>query len=130
MKVRLSADDLRRALNGDSEFRLQARYWDGSLRFEFGPDIFHLRLSDGEVRSVETAGESKAGIGDVVVRAPVDDWAQLLQAVPRPFYQDFYPALTHHGFKLEGDPDYIWPYYAALRRSGEILRTLVTLEGK
>ena len=130
MKARLSPGDLQRALNEDSEFRLQARYWDGSLRFEFGADVYLLRLKCGEVTSVATKVEAAAGIGDVVVSAPVSDWARLLEPIPQPFYQDFYPALTHHSFRMEGDPDYIWPYYAAIRRSGEILRTIVTVEGK
>jgi hypothetical protein len=130
LKVRLTPDDLQRALNQDPEFRLQARYWDGSLRFEFGDDIFWLRLKDGEVKSVETKGDAKPGIGDVVVSAPVSDWGEMLQPIPRPFYQDFYPALTHHSFKVEGDPDYIWPYYAAIRRSGQVLRAIATIEGK
>jgi hypothetical protein len=31
-------------------------------------------------------------------------------------------------FGLGGDPDYLWPYYYAIRRSGEILRSLATVE--
>jgi len=33
-----------------------------------------------------------------------------------------------HGFRLGGDPDYLWPYYYAIRRSGEILRSLAIVE--
>lgn len=54
----------------------------------------------------------------------------MLKTIPRPFYHDFYPALTHHSFKVEGDPDYIWPYYAAIRRSGQVLRAIATIDGK
>lgn len=128
MKVNISRDEFQRELNNDSEFRLAARYWDGSLRFEFGPDVYLLHLRDGEVASIDTKAGAEPGRADVVVKAPVEDWAKLLAKVPQPFYQEFYPASTHHGFRLEGDQDYIWPYYWALRRSAEILRLIATVE--
>jgi hypothetical protein len=127
VRVRLSPKDLQKALNDDSEFRIAGRYWDGSLRFEFGADVCRLELRSGEVVSIDTAA-AEPGRGDVVIKAPVGDWAKLLEEVPPPFYQEFYPASMHHGFRLEGDPDYIWPYYWALRRSGEILRSVASVE--
>jgi hypothetical protein len=128
VKVKISRDDFQRTLNNDSEFRQAARYWDGSIRFEFGPDVYLLRLRGGEVKSIDTKAGADAGQGDVIVKAPVEDWARLLENIPQPFYQEFYPASMHHGFRLEGDHDYIWPYYWALRRSGEILRSIATVE--
>ena len=127
MKVRLSPKDLKTALNGDSEFRIASRYWDGSLSFVFGGEVCRLALQGGEVMSID-ATASKPGRADVVVKAPIEDWAKLLEKVPPPFYQEFYPASMHHGFRLEGDPDYIWPYYWALRRSAEILRSDASVE--
>ena len=127
MKVRLSPEDLQKALNDDSEFRIAARFWDGSLRFEFGTEVVRLGLQGGEVISID-ATMSDPGRGDVVVAAPVEDWAKLLEPIPVPFYHEFYPASMHHAFRLEGDPDYIWPYYWALRRSGEILRSVASVE--
>lgn len=127
MKVRLSPEILRKALNEDSEFRIASRYWDGSLRFEFGSQTLRLQLRGGEVHAIDKEAP-QAGRGDVVVAAPVEDWAKLLADTPQPFYQEFYPASMHHGFRLEGDHDYIWPYYWALRRSGEILRVVASVE--
>jgi hypothetical protein len=127
VKVRLSPKDLQNALNGDSEFRIASRYWDGSLSFEFGSQVCRLALRGGEVVSID-AEASRPERADVVVKAPVEDWAKLLEAVPPPFYQEFYPASMHHGFRLDGDPDYIWPYYWALRRSAEILRSVASVE--
>ena len=127
MKVRLRPKELQSALNGDSEFRIASRYWDGSLSFEFGAEVCRLALQGGEVVSID-AKASKPGRADVVVKAPIEDWAKLLEKVPPPFYQEFYPASMHHGFRLEGDPDYIWPYYWALRRSAEILRSVASVE--
>lgn len=127
MKVRLSPQEFQEALNNDSEFRIAGRYWDGTLRFEFGAQVCRLALRDGEVISVD-ATAPQPGRADVVVKAPVEDWAKLLVDVPEPYYHEFYPASMHHGFRLEGDPDYIWPYYWALRRSGEILRSVAAVE--
>ncbi|HXT05878.1 MAG TPA: hypothetical protein VN715_02935 [Roseiarcus sp.] len=127
MKVKFSRDEFKQALNGDSEFRIAGRYWDGTIRFEFGADVCRLHLQGGEVVDIDEV-VATPGRADVVVKAPVADWAKLLAQVPPPFYQEFYPASTHHAFRLEGDPDYIWPYYWALRRSAEILRSLATAE--
>jgi hypothetical protein len=127
VRVKLSRDEFQRALNDDTEFRIAGRYWDGSLRFEFGPDVCRLRLSGGAVVAIDDIAVA-AGVGDVVVKAPVEDWAKLLEPIPPPFYQEFYPASMHHGFRLEGDHDYIWPYYWALRRSAEILRSIASVE--
>ena len=128
MKVKASRDKLKSALNDNSEFRILARYWNGSLRFDVGEDVYLIHLNAGEVSSVDAKAPAVAGSGDVVISAPAEDWARFLEEVPKPFYQDFYPASMHHGFRLGGDPDYLWPYYYAIRRSGEILRSLATVE--
>ncbi len=127
MRVRFSRDDFQRALNDDSEFRVAGRYWDGTLRFEFGSEVCRLQLQGGEVVTIDDV-VAAPGRADVVVKAPVEDWAKLLEDIPPPFYQEFYPASMHHGFRLEGDHDYIWPYYWVLRRSAEVLRSLATVE--
>lgn len=127
MNVTVSPERLRTALNEDSEFRLQARYWDGALQLQFGEDIHVLRLEGGEVASIDA--EPLAGDrAEVIIRAPKSEWFELLQPIPKPLYQEFYPALWHHEFEMEGDDDYIWPYYSALRRCGEILRIVATIE--
>ena len=128
MKVKLSRDKLKSALRDDPEFRVLARYWSGSLRFDIGDDVYLIKIKDGEVNAVDAHAPAAAGSGDVVITAPADDWAHFLQPLPGPWYHEFYPASAHHGFRLGGDPDYLWPYYYAIRRSGEILRSLATVE--
>ncbi|HET7717432.1 MAG TPA: hypothetical protein VFK86_17560 [Bauldia sp.] len=115
-------------MHDDPEFRVFARYWTGTLRFDIGEDIYLIRLEDGDVSAVDSQAPANVGPGDVVITAPVDDWAQFLQPTPRPWYHEFYPASAHHGFRLGGDPDTLWPYYYAIRRSGEIMRSLATVE--
>jgi hypothetical protein len=128
VKLSLSRSKLKSTLNDDPEFRVLARYWSGSLRFDIGEDIYLIHIKDGEVSAVESRAPAKSGSGDVVITAPTEDWARFLQPTPEPWYHEFYPASAHHGFRLGGDPDYLWPYYYAIRRSGEILRSLATTE--
>jgi hypothetical protein len=130
MRVSVTVSDkkLQAELNADSEFRLQSRYWDGALQLQFGEDVHVLRLAEGEVVSVDAnalTGEEPCG---VIVSAPLKDWAQFLKPVPPPLYHELYPAMWHHGFELKGDEDYVWSYYAALRRACELLRTIATVE--
>ena len=128
MNVTISPEKLQAALNKDSEFRFHARYWDGALQLQFGEKLQVLRLRAGEVLGIDTTPLAGKKPAEVIISAPVDDWAQLLQPYPRPFYQDFYPASMHYGFELKGDPDYVWAYYAALRRAGQVLRNVASVE--
>lgn len=128
MKVTVSPEKLQAALNDDSEFRFHSRYWDGALQLQFGELVQVFRLKAGKVVGIDATPLTGTNTGEVTISAPVDDWAQLLQPFPRPFFQDFYPASMHHGFELKGDSDYIWAYYAALRRSGQVLRNVASIE--
>jgi hypothetical protein len=128
VNVKVSPGDLRRALNADGEFRLQARYWSGALQLQFGDDVHVLRLDEGEIVGVDATPLSGTEPCEVIVSAPIADWLEFLQPVPRPLYHELYPAMWHHGFELKGDPDYLWAYYAALRRSGEVLREIAVTE--
>jgi hypothetical protein len=121
-------EELRSAHNADGEFRLQARYWDGALQLRFG-DVAHvLRLEQGEVVAVDARALPEGEPRTATIAAPVADWVEFLQPIPKPLYHELYPAMWHHGFELRGDEDYVWTYYAALRRSGEILRRIATVE--
>lgn len=128
MRVTVSPEQLQATLNDDGEFRLQSRYWDGALQLQFGDDVHVLRLRGGEVTGVEATPLSGQEPREVILAAPVGDWAEFLQPIPRPLYHELYPAIWHHGFELTGDQDYAWPYYAALRRAGEVLRDIAVVE--
>ncbi len=128
MKVKVPRDKLKVALRDDPEFRVFARYWNGSLRFDIGDDVYLIRLKEGEANAVEAQAPANWGPGVVVITAPAEDWARFFKPLPEPWYHEFYPASHHHGFRLGGDPDYLWPYNYAIRRSGEILRSLATVE--
>jgi hypothetical protein len=87
-----------------------------------------LRLEQGEVVAVDAQALSEGEPRTATIAAPVADWVEFLQPIPKPLYHELYPAMWHHGFELRGDEDYVWTYYAALRRSGEILRQIATIE--
>ena len=126
MSVTFPPQALRQALNGDPEFRLAARYWNGALEFHIGEQRCVVNLTEGEVTEV---GDSVSGpAAPVVISAPEEDWAKLLELAPRPFYQDFHAASAHHGFRLGGDVETLWAYYAAVRRSADILRAVAVVD--
>ena len=126
----LSKEKLQIVLNADTEFRFASRYWDGAIQLDLGDLVYVLRLKAGEVVSVDSTRIDGTKQGEVGISATVSDWNLLLEKFPRPFYQDFYPASMHHSFVLSGDSDYIWAYYAALRRCGQIMRIIVSSEEK
>lgn len=126
MSVTFPPQALRQALNGDPEFRLAARYWNGALEFRIDEQRCVVNLVEGEVTEV---GDSFRGsLAPVVISAPEQDWVQLLELAPRPFYQDFHAASAHHGFRLGGDVETLWAYYAAVRRSADILRAIAIVD--
>jgi hypothetical protein len=128
MKINVSPEKLREAMNKDTEFRFHSRYWDGALQFQFGEVVRAIKLKAGEVVSVDSAPLSGSKPTEVIITGPVDGWAKFLVKHPRPFYEDFNAAAMHHGFKLLGDKDYLWAYYAAIRRTGQILRSVAVVE--
>ena len=106
--------------NDDGEFRIHARFWNATVRLGIGHRNYKLRIDAGAVTSIERWGGGLAS--DLAIRAPEDDWRALLEPLPRPFYQDLYPATLHHGFEVTGDAASYCAYYPAIRRLIEIMR--------
>ena len=105
------------AANLDEEFRLAARFWDTTLALEAESESARLEIREGRI-----AAATPSGSAAVTVRGRDGDWRELLAPVPRPFYQDLWGAMTHHGMTLEGEVEGVWAYYPALRRLLELLR--------
>ena len=106
--------ELRDRVNRDPEFRLAARFWDATLRLDFGDASMRLRLRDGSLAVVEPcAAEAPC---DLFVGASEPEWRELLEPVPRPYYQDLFGAHVAHGIRLPDDPLAHAAYYPALRR--------------
>jgi hypothetical protein len=110
------------AVNADPEFRLAARYWNGSFRLTMGPEEAYLfRVRDGELMNVNLQ-PTVFDAWDFEVAGPRDGWNEIFAETPRPFYQDVASALFRHGFTLGGDVESFFAYHAALRRVIAALR--------
>ena len=110
------------AVNGDPEFQLAARFWNGSFRFGMGADeAYVFRVRDGRLVDVNLA-PTPYDAWDFAISGPAEGWAEILAPVPRPFYQDVASALLRHGFDLGGDVESYFAYHAALRRVVDVMR--------
>ena len=107
--------------NDDPEFALAARMWDGDVLFACGEDAVRMSVRGGRITDVVAASASAEAAIRVIATA--DDWEKLLHPVPPPFYQDLFGAASRHGVLLLGEPENVFPYYPALRRLIELLRT-------
>jgi hypothetical protein len=121
MQEFLGLDELRRALNGDAEFRIAARHWTAVICLSSGGDRAIMRIRDGEVVSLAPDSEPLQE-WDMAIAAPGPAWRELLRARPRPFFQDFFPAMLHHGLEFRGDLQSLFAYYPAVRRMGDVMR--------
>jgi hypothetical protein len=112
--------DLARRLGADPEFAVTARLWTATvcLRVD-GVDVAAVRVDRGTAIDLDPAAP---GPVDVRIAAPEAAWAELLAPVPRPFFQDLFPAMVHHGVVVEGEPEDWWAHYRVLQRVLEILR--------
>jgi hypothetical protein len=110
------------AVNADAEFRLAARFWNGSFRLSIGADEAYLfRVRDGEIVHVNRQ-PTPFDAWDFEIAGPRDGWAEIFARTPRPFYQDVASALFRHGFTLGGDVESFFAYHAALRRVIDVIR--------
>ena len=110
------------AINSDPEFRLAARYWNGSFRLGMAPDeAYVFRIRDGRAVDVNRQ-PTPFDAWDFEIGGPADGWKQLLSAVPPPFYQDVASAVLRQGFTLGGDVESFFAYHGALRRVIDVMR--------
>jgi hypothetical protein len=112
---------LRRAANGDPEFRMAARYWNATLSLETPSGALRVEMADGQVTA---CGETPPGRpATITVTGPEEGWREFLAPVPRPFYQDLLGGcVQHHGFTVEGDLVALSAYYQASQRLFALMR--------
>ena len=106
--------------NADSEFALHARFWNATVKLRVGATRYRLDIRDGALTGC--APWLGAIAADLAIEADDEEWAKLLEPMPRPFYQDLYAATIHHGFSVSGDTLNYCAYYPALRRLVELMR--------
>jgi len=106
--------------NADGEFALHARFWNATVKLGIGDSNYRLDIRDGAIQRCAPWFGTIAG--DLAIEADEAEWANLLERVPRPFYQDLYAATIHHGFAVVGDTKNYCAYYPAVRRLIELMR--------
>lgn len=113
------------AANSDGEFQLAARLWNADVRLDVGEQAYLLRMREGRIADFESLqpAQLSAVRSDVRIFAPDSDWQELLRPVPKPFYQDLMAAMTRQGFQVEGDLVGFRPYYRAVNRLFELMRS-------
>jgi len=120
--VPLDLDALERALRSDPEFVLHTRYLTATIRVVIGElQSFRIVVRAGEIVEVDPV-VTPFDSYDIQLAGTEEQWTALLAPIPAAFFQDFYPAMIHHGFRVEGDMETIMAYYPALRRLAEIFR--------
>ena len=113
-------NSVRERTNTDGEFLLHARFWESTVRFGFGDQSIKIVIEQGRLDSVEHCDLS--GTFNLEIWAPVADWQEMLASIPRPFYQDLFPATLYHDFEFDGERLEYCAYYPAIRRLIEIIR--------
>ena len=117
----IALDRLVDELNADPEFRLASRLWTADIRYVLGDDSFRLSVVDGTVVGA-FAGPGLFDAYTFSISGSEEVWAEILSPVPAPMYQDLFPAQFHKGVRMEGDLESLYGYYAAVRRTTDILR--------
>jgi hypothetical protein len=122
--VPLNLGALERALSRDPEFVLHSRYLTATVRVVIGElQSFRIVVRAGEIAEIDPV-VTPFDSYDIQLAGTEEQWNSLLAPTPPAFYQDFYPAMLHHGFRIEGDMETIMAYYPALRRLAEVFRTV------
>ena len=106
--------------NRDGEFRIAARLWNATLRFDVGERSVELAVSEGEIVSATPCARTHPC--DASVSGPAEEWDELLARVPRPLHQDLFGGITLGRFQLEGDAEAFYAYYPAVRRLVDLAR--------
>lgn len=117
----IDGSSLVRRLNADPEFTLQARELTGRIRFvEDDAPVLILHMVEGAAARVDDT-PTPFDPFDIQLAGTSEHWRKLLSPVPEAFYQDWFPAMFHHGFRLEGNFEMAIAYYPALVRLRQIL---------
>ena len=101
--------------NADGEFRLAARYWDGSFTMDATGEPLTFIVEGGVVRPASQEG-GWAPYAPIETRAPAGVWAKILAPIPPRFFNDIIPARAF-GLRVEGPDETFWQYYPAVRRA-------------
>ena len=119
---------LQHELGQDPEFVLHARHLTTRIKVVIGEQqSFLIDIRNGDLVGID-GGVTPFDSYDIQLAGPGEVWELLLTPEPPAFYHDFFPAMAHHGFRIEGDMEMIMAFYPAIRRLGDIFRTVAAAE--
>lgn len=116
----LDKDKFAKLARDDFEFTRETRYYNGTIKLEIGDETWALNFRDGELLNVSDTPEGEA---KVVVGGTAEQWDELLQDKPRPFYQCIQSACVKEGMRIT-DTNETFAYLPALNRMTTLLRQL------
>jgi hypothetical protein len=127
-RPRLDLNALEQQLRADPEFTLSSYQLTTTIRVIIGTSqSFQIVIRDGALTAIDPV-VTPFDPYDIQLAGTEEHWAQLLTVIPPAFYQDFYPAMVHHSFRIEGDMETIMAYYPAIRRLGDLFRAVAAQE--
>lgn len=104
----------------DFEFTRETRYFNGTVKLEIGDDIWALNFNDGELLNIN---QTPQGEVKVVVGGTSDQWDELLQDKPRPFYQCIQSAAVKEGMWITNTHE-TFAYLPAVNRLTALMRQM------
>ncbi|GAB3572744.1 hypothetical protein GCM10027445_30890 [Amycolatopsis endophytica] len=126
--VSLNLSSLQGELSRDPEFLLHIRHFTARIKVVIGErQSFMISVVDGSLVGIDPV-VTPFDSYDIQLAGSDELWDLLLTPQPPAFYHDFYPAMVHHGFRIEGDMEMIMAFYPAIRRLGDIFRAVAGSE--
>lgn len=108
---------------GDFEFTRETRYLTGVIRLDFGTQSWALSFANGALAGITDGTLVPDAEATIIVGGGADQWHELLQWKPRPFYQCIQSAAVKHGMRINVANE-TFAYLPALNRMTTLLRQL------
>lgn len=108
---------------GDFEFTRETRYLTGVIRLDFGSESWALSFANGALAGITDGALVPDAEATIIVGGGADQWHELLQMKPRPFYQCIQSAAVKHGMRINVANE-TFAYLPALNRMTTLLRQL------
>lgn len=111
----------------DPEFSRETRFFDGCLKIDLAGHPTVLEFDDGAL--VGTSTETPDEDCKIVVRGDVEQWTNLLEPYPQPFYQCLQTTAVKHGLYMSTTNE-TFAYLPALNRLVVLMREARAGEGR
>lgn len=111
------------AARADFEFTRETRYLTGVIRLDLGDESWALSFANGAFAGITDGSKVPDAEAKIIVGGTKEQWDELLEVKPRPFYQCIQSAAVKHGMKINVANE-TFAYLPALNRMTTLLRQL------